>query len=240
MDACELTSSRPNRCRPSINPRSTDLPFAVIPDADGAPLAGVVRAGDAMRPLPPGGALRVMTGAPLPFGADRVAMQEQCQRSGERVFPPPLAAGANVRRRGEDVAPGDLLARAGTRLDARHVALFAASGHVTVPCLRPLRVAMLATGDELSDRPSDAANSGLIRELEHADAGGPSRLGAGPGLRVPALPRRCRRADGTASASVASRPISSSPPEGCPSVSRTTSGRPCSASADNSGSRRLP
>ena len=138
--------------------------FSGMPDAAGAPLAGVVRAGDAMRPLPPGGALRVMTGAPVPSGADRVAMQEQCQRSGGWVFPPPLAAGANVRRRGEDVAPGDLLARAGTRLDARHVALFAASGHVTVPCLRPLRVAMLATGDELSDRPSDAANSGLIRD----------------------------------------------------------------------------
>jgi molybdopterin biosynthesis enzyme len=60
--------------------------FAGIPDADGAPFAGVVRAGDAMRPLPPGGALRVMTGAPVPFGADRVAMQEQCQGAGERSF----------------------------------------------------------------------------------------------------------------------------------------------------------
>ena len=128
--------------------------FFGIPDADGAPLAGVVRAGDAMRPLPPGSALRVMTGAPVPSGADRVAMQEQCHRSGERIFPPPLAAGANVRRRGEDVSPGDLLARAGTRLDARHVALFAASGHVTVPCLRPLRVALLATGRRTL-RPAD-------------------------------------------------------------------------------------
>lgn len=134
-----------------------------VPDANGVPLAGIVRAGDATRPLPPGGALRVMTGAPLPTGADRVAMQEQCQRSGELVFPPPLAAGANVRRRGEDVCPGDMLARAGTRLDARHVALLAASGHATVPCLRPLRVALLATGDEIADRPPDA-NSGLIRD----------------------------------------------------------------------------
>jgi molybdenum cofactor synthesis domain-containing protein len=138
--------------------------FSAISDADGAPVAGVIRAGDPMRPLPSGGALRVMTGAPVPFGADRVAMQEQCQRSGDRVFPPPLAAGANVRRRGEDVCPGDLLARAGTRLDARHVALFAASGHVMVPCLRPLRVAVLPTGDELSDRPSNAAGSGRIRD----------------------------------------------------------------------------
>ena len=106
----------------------------------------------------------------------------------ERVFPPPLAAGANVRRRGEDVCPGDLLARAGTRLDARHVALFAASGHVTVPCLRPLRVAVLATGDELSDRPSDAANSGLIR-----DSNTPmlvALLASAPDLDVQCL--RCR------------------------------------------------
>ena len=138
--------------------------FSGIPDVDGVPLAGVVRAGDAMRPLPSGGALRVMTGAPVPFGADRVAMQEQCRRSGERIFPPPLAAGTNVRRRGEDVCPGDLLAQAGTRLDARHVALFAASGHVTVPCLRPLKVALIATGNELSDCPSDAASAGLIRD----------------------------------------------------------------------------
>jgi molybdopterin molybdotransferase len=133
--------------------------FSGSPDADGAALAG-----DASAPLPPGGAVRVMTGAPLPFGADRVAMQERCQRSGERVFPPPLAAGANLRRRGEDVAPGDLLARAGTRLDARRVALFAALGHVMVPCLRPLRVAVLVTVDERSDPPSDAPNSGLMRD----------------------------------------------------------------------------
>ena len=95
-------------------------------------------------------------------------MQEQCQRSGGRVFPPPLAAGVNVRRRGEDVCPVTCWRGPARALDARHVALFAGIGHVTVAvrALRPLRVAMLATGDELSDRPSDAANSGLIRDLE--------------------------------------------------------------------------
>jgi molybdopterin molybdotransferase len=138
--------------------------FCGIPNADGAPLAGLVRAGDAMKPLPPGGVLRVMTGAPVPSGADRIAMQEQCHRAAERVFLPTLSEGDNIRRRGEDVCPGALLARAGTRLDARHVALFAASGHVTVPCLRPLRVALLATGNELGDRSSNAANSGLIHD----------------------------------------------------------------------------
>ena len=144
--------------------------FSGVHPPKGIFLTGIVRAGDTLRRLPPGRALHVMTGARLPLGADRVAMQEHCRRSGERVFPPPLAAGANIRRRGEDVRPGDLLARAGTRLDARHVALFAASGHLTVPCLRPLRVALLATGNELSDQPTDASSAGRIRELEHADA----------------------------------------------------------------------
>ena len=135
---------------------------AAVLDA-GLAVAGLVRAGERAGRLGPGEALRVMTGAPVPAGADRVAPQERCVHRAGRVHPPAgLGAGANIRRRGEDVRPGDPLMPAGTLLDARHVALLAATGHADVSCVRRLRVALLATGDELcGDGPLGA---GRIRD----------------------------------------------------------------------------
>ena len=135
---------------------------AVVPDA-GLAVGGLVRASERTGRVGPGETLRVMTGAPVPAGADRVAPQERCVHRAGRVHPPPgLGAGANVRRRGEDVRPGDPLMPAGTLLDARHVALLAATGHVEVPCVRRLRIALLATGDELCS--GERPGAGRIRD----------------------------------------------------------------------------
>ena len=135
---------------------------AAVPGA-GLAVAGLVRAGERAGRVEPGEALRVMTGAPVSAGADRVAPQERCVHRAGRVHPPAgLGAGANIRRRGEDVRPGDPLMPAGTLLDARHVALLAATGHVEVPCVRRLRIALLATGDELCS--GERPRAGRVRD----------------------------------------------------------------------------
>jgi molybdopterin molybdotransferase len=111
-----------------------------------------------------GEAVRVLTGAALPFGVAGVVMQEHAEPAGGRLhLHRRPASGENIRRRGEDVARGSALAPPGTRLDARHAALLAAAGVATVAVRRPVRVALLSNGNELgtsihdSNRPMLAA-----------------------------------------------------------------------------------
>ena len=113
---------------------------------------GTARAGAAGRsPLGPGQAVRIMTGAPLPEGADAVVPKEAAQDGGAVVTllrrPAP---GAHVRRRGEDVRAGARLLRPGARLRPYEIALLAAQGLESAAVVRRPRVAVLATGDELT------------------------------------------------------------------------------------------
>ncbi|HSE65166.1 MAG TPA: gephyrin-like molybdotransferase Glp [Thermoanaerobaculia bacterium] len=112
---------------------------------------GLVAAGDPPpTPLSPGEAVRLMTGAPLPAGADAVVPVELSRREGGRVvFERIPEAGAHLRRRGESVARGTVLLRAGDRLGARAVALAALAGKDPVAVRRRPRVAVAATGNEL-------------------------------------------------------------------------------------------
>jgi molybdopterin molybdotransferase len=97
-----------------------------------------------------GETVRIFTGAPLPEGADAIAVQEETTRDGVSVtFAAPVAAGDNVRHAGIDFADGEPLLRAGRRLTPRDIALAAAANHACLPCARKPRVAILATGDEL-------------------------------------------------------------------------------------------
>ena len=100
--------------------------------------------------LKPREAARIFTGAPLPEGADSVAMQEIAQRHGDAVtIGAPVAPGDHVRRRGCDFVEGETLLSAGRRLTARDVALAAAADHPTLAVRRRPRVAILSSGDEL-------------------------------------------------------------------------------------------
>jgi molybdopterin molybdotransferase len=116
-----------------------------------------VAAGDAPGSrLASGSTFKIMTGAPLPFGADAVVIREDVEDRGDvAVFatrPPP---GDNVRRTGEDLSPGDRAVEAGTSLGAAEIGACAALGHTAVDVARRPRVAILSTGDELVD--ADAA-----------------------------------------------------------------------------------
>ena len=115
------------------------------------PVAGDVAAGDTTRHvLEPGQVLRIMTGAPMPEGADAVVPVELSDGGSERVaLHVAPEAGRSVRRRGEDVRAGDVVLEAGTRLGPGHLAL-AAAGNVAEVLVHPRpRVLVVSTGDEL-------------------------------------------------------------------------------------------
>ncbi|MBM6595755.1 molybdopterin molybdotransferase MoeA [Microvirga pudoricolor] len=110
----------------------------------------------------PGETVRIFTGAPVPDSADAVVLQEDTERSGDRVTVNEASRpGRHLRAAGLDFLEGDPLLRAGQRMDARHIALGAAMGHGTVPVHRRPRVAILATGDELV-RPGERAGPDQI------------------------------------------------------------------------------
>ncbi len=102
------------------------------------------------RRLKRGEAAKIMTGAPLPRGADAVVPVEQSQEEhGEVLLPMAVKAGQHVRRKGEDIRRGELLVSAGTRLGPREISLLSASGLSCVRVSRRPRLGVLATGDEL-------------------------------------------------------------------------------------------
>ncbi|MBP2293740.1 molybdopterin molybdotransferase MoeA [Azospirillum rugosum] len=109
--------------------------------------AGTVFAGT----VGPGEAVRIFTGAPLPDGADTVAMQEECEAGDGTVLVPPLERGSNVRAAGEDMRAGAVVLAEGRRLRAQEVGLAAAVGRSTLRVRRRLRVALFSTGDELRE-----------------------------------------------------------------------------------------
>jgi molybdopterin molybdotransferase len=110
------------------------------------------------RPVAPGEAIRVMTGAPVPEGADGVVRVEHTDggsgigtADGRVAILSDVDAGKNVRVRGEDVHVGDVVVRAGTVLRAGDVGAAASVGAAEVEVVRRPRVAILTSGDELVD-----------------------------------------------------------------------------------------
>jgi molybdopterin molybdotransferase len=110
-----------------------------------------VQAGDIPSPHIPGTAARIFTGAPLPDGCDTVLAQEETRLvgNGDLALTGPLKAGRFVRVRGDDVHHGQVIIPTGQRLRSQDVGLAAATGVVELPVWRRLRVAVVATGNEL-------------------------------------------------------------------------------------------
>ena len=106
--------------------------------------------GESRVPVAPGQAVRLMTGAMLPAGADCVIRQEDTDLGEEqvRIFVS-LASGANCIRKGEEYVSGDCLLAAGQLVDPAAAAVAAGAGLTVLPVRRRPRVAVLATGDEV-------------------------------------------------------------------------------------------
>jgi len=125
-------------------------------------LVGRIAAGEVGSDLLPGEAARIFTGAPVPRGANSVQMQEICRADAGRVSTTaPVLSGANIRRRGEDIAHGQLLLDAGCRLTPQALGVLAAVGIGAVTVYAPLKVALLSTGSELTE-PGQALGNGKI------------------------------------------------------------------------------
>jgi molybdopterin molybdotransferase len=114
--------------------------------------------------LEPHTAHRIMTGAPVPPGADAVVKVEDTDGGEHRVaVRVPVEVGTHIRRAGEDVAAGATVLRTGTVLGSAQLGLAAAVGQATLPVYRPVRVLVLSTGSELVE-PGNPLRHGQIYE----------------------------------------------------------------------------
>ncbi len=111
-----------------------------------------------------GEAIRIMTGAPMPPGADAVIMVELTSVEGDQVMvEAEVPEGNHVRNAGEDLQPGQIVFAAGQVLTPGHLGVLASIGCVEVLVREPLRVGVMSTGDELIDGPQALA-PGQIRD----------------------------------------------------------------------------
>jgi molybdopterin molybdotransferase len=151
----------------SYSPISLQLDGQSLP---GQPFAGSVKEGHA---------IRVMTGAPMPEGADAVVMAEVCEEADGRVeVSEPVAPLKHVGAIGEDVRMGDTVLSVGRRLRPQDAGILASIGVAQPRCVRRPRVSLIVTGDELlpaGSRPGGSkivdSNSVVLRALVKRDGG---------------------------------------------------------------------
>jgi molybdopterin molybdotransferase len=140
--------------------------------ADGASklrVVGEIAAGaSAQRAVQQGEAIAIMTGAPLPPGAETVVPIEHTRRDGDFItIEKPVKPGQSIARRGSDCAVGEVVLKAGTRMGSAQMAVAASVGATSVSIYPPPRVAVLSTGDEIvpidqTPGPSEIRNSNAL------------------------------------------------------------------------------
>lgn len=165
--------------------------YALIADAARTTytIQGEVAAGQrATVAVRPGTAMRIMTGAPVPAGADAVVRFEETGLGAENartlLVHPPIRAGQNIRPAGEDIQAGTTALVTGTRLSPASLGVLASLGMRDVPIHRAPRIAILATGDEviapgnpLAPGQIYDANSAFLAALVKQAGGEPVPLG---------------------------------------------------------------
>lgn len=126
-------------------------------------LSGFLPAGGFMsHPMEAGTAVKILTGAPIPAGADAVVPFEQAEERDETVFlKEKVKPGDHIRFKGEDVKEGETILPAGAVLRPSEISMLASFGRLFIPVHRRVRVAILSTGDELVD-PGEALAPGKI------------------------------------------------------------------------------
>jgi len=139
----------------------------------------------------PGQAARIMTGAPVPPGADAVVMVEYTEpgealgsTGGTVRVMRPVRSGENIRRRAEEVAEGDVVLEAGEVVGPAAIGLLASTGHAVVRVRRRPRVAVLSTGDELVEV-TEKPGPGKIRNSNSYSIAAQVIAAGGVSLRYP-------------------------------------------------------
>ena len=153
------------------------------------PVRGEVAAGDTGRhDLAPGTCIKIMTGAPLPAGADAVVPVEWTDGgTGQVTISRPAGPGHSVRRAGEDAVPGDLLLTAGTRLGPVQLGLLAAAGRDIVTGRPRPRITVMSTGNELIE-PGQPVAPGQIWESNSRMLAAAAEQAGGLARRHPIVP----------------------------------------------------
>lgn len=135
--------------------RESGATLSVIGEAPaGTPFEGTVGAGEA---------LRLFTGSPMPKGADHIVIQENVTRTGNEILlnePSPVPR--HIRKAGIDFSKGDVLIAKGEIIRPAHIALAAAGNHANISIYRRPRVAILASGNELSPPGSDLTHGQIV------------------------------------------------------------------------------
>ncbi len=126
-------------------------------------VSGFLPAGENMTAsLEPGTAVKILTGAPIPPGADAVVPIEEVDDNVDTVLiKGPVKAGDHIRFKGEDVKTGERIIPAGTVIRPYEISMLASFGKLFIPVYRKARVAILSTGDELVE-PGEALSPGKI------------------------------------------------------------------------------
>ena len=113
-------------------------------------------------PVPPGEAVKIMTGAPVPPGCDTVVPIEDVEDDGDWIrLTASVKAGTHIRRRGEDIRQNDVVIPSGSLLRPQEIGMLSAMGASAVTVYRRAKVAILSTGDELLE-PGSAPQPGKI------------------------------------------------------------------------------
>lgn len=139
----------------------------------------------------PGTAVRVMTGAPVPNGADAVVMLEDTHEEppGRIKLPTTVVAGSHIRPVGQDLAAGQLVLAGGVQLGAAEIGLLATVGHTEVAAYPRPRVAVMSTGDELV-APEHPLQIGQIRDSNRFSMLSAVREAGGEPLDLGCIPDR--------------------------------------------------
>lgn len=136
-----------------ISEGAHELPLIEGRAAAGAPFRGSI---------PPGHAIRILTGADVPAGTDTIILQEDVTTNGNAIaFHGPLKQGANARQAGEDMAKGQIIFKGRHKLTPCDLATLASAGVGYINVRKRLRVGVMSTGDELLE-PGTMARSGKI------------------------------------------------------------------------------
>jgi len=166
---------------PADNSAMDGYAFSHAGMADGSlKVTGFLPAGEVHDvPVPPGEAIKIMTGAPVPPGCDTVVPIEEVEEQGDRIrLRGAVKAGTHVRRRGEDIGCGNVVIQAGSLLRPQEIGMLSAMGSTSLAVYRRARVAILSTGDELLEPGSTPMPGKLINSNSYSlaaqvlDAGG--------------------------------------------------------------------
>ena len=126
------------------------------------PISQRIPAGSVPQALEPGTAARIFTGATIPDNATAVIMQEDCsEQDGQVTLPASIKLNQNIRPQGQDIKTSSTILQKGHRVRAQDMGLMASIGIAEVKAYRPLKVAILSTGDELIE-PGQSISEGQI------------------------------------------------------------------------------